>query len=315
MAIVKHEQASPPAQMNPVEMIQEIVKRGVTSESVGVMKELIEMQREMQRETAKSSFSKAFAEVRRECGKIMANKVIPTNNGGVKGKFASVTEIQDQIEPLLERHGFFMTFDQQRVDGGMTRVVCRVVHRDGHEMESGFTCREHTSPQNSAAQNDGGTNTLAKRIAMCNMFGIRIDYETDARLEGDTITAQQAMELERRAGRVYGGDADRMARLLKYAGATAWENIREAKYRVVMAELDREERGTAGETDEVKDCPTDPERWLVGMQERCAELGKTPSQTAKILAETYRKYGADSHTTMTADARAVVWNNAHSRRK
>ena len=313
-SIVKREEQPPPVQMDPGAMMQAIVEKGITSESVSVMKDLLEMHREIKRESAKAAFASAFADLRRECGKILATKIIPTSGGGIKGKFAPLTEIQDQIEPLLERHGFFMTFDQSKLEGGQTRVECVVVHRDGHEMRSGFTCREHISPQNSAAQNDGGTNTLAKRIAMCNMFGIRIDYETDARAEGDTITREQAAELERRAGRVYGGDADRMAALLKYAGATAFENIRQAKYTLAMRELSREEAatGTPGTEDRnAPDCPEDAGKWLAGMEARCAAIGKSPSQTAGILSKTYAKYGAKSARDMTPEARASAWNNAH----
>ena len=255
MAIVKHESAPREVEMNPATMIQAIVDKGITAESVGVMKDLIAMQREMKAEAAKASFAKAFADVRRECGKILANKVIPTKDGGVKGRFASLSEIQDQIEPLLERHGFFMTFDQERLEGGLTRVVCVVVHNDGHEMRSGFTCREHQSPQNSPAQNDGGTNTLAKRYAMCNMFGIRIDYEADAGAEGGTITPKQAEELRARAGRVYGGDEERMNRLLKFAGASTWEAITESKYAQAMKELDREESLGAGASEQSEQKP------------------------------------------------------------
>ena len=255
MAIVKHESAPREVEMNPATMIQAIVDKGITAESVGVMKDLIAMQREMKAEAAKASFAKAFADVRRECGKILATKTIPTRDGGIKGRFAPVTEIQDQIEPLLERHGFFMTFDQERLEGGLTRVVCVVVHRDGHEMRSGFTCREHQSPQNSPAQNDGGTNTLAKRYAMCNMFGIRIDYEADAGAEGGTITPKQAEELRARAGRVYGGDEERMNRLLKFAGASTWEAITESKYAQAMKELDREESLGAGASEQSEHKP------------------------------------------------------------
>lgn len=321
MAIVKRDEAPAPVQMDPGAMMQAIVDKGITPESVGVMKDLLAVHDKMRAEAAKSSFAAAFADLRRQCGKIMANKVIPTKDGGVKGKFASLTELQDQIEPLLERHGFFWTFDQERVDGGMTRVTCRVVHRDGHEMSSGFTCREHASPLNSPAQNDGGTNTLAKRVAICNMFGIRIDYDADARMEGETITAEQAAELERRAGEVYGGDAERMDKLLKFAGATSWQNVRAAKFRASIAELAREERRRAvekvdqqPEQPNVKECPEDAGRWLAGMEERCAELGMAPSEATKLLAATFKKYGATSHLTMTADARALAWNNAHKRK-
>ena len=312
-SIVKREEQPTPVQMDPGAMMAAIVEKGITSESVSVMKDLLEMHREIKRESAKAAFASAFADLRRECGKILATKIIPTSGGGVKGKFAPLTEIQDQIEPLLERHGFFMTFDQSKLDGGQTRVECVVVHRDGHEMRSGFTCREHVSPQNSAAQNDGGTNTLAKRIAMCNMFGVRIDYETDARAEGDTITREQAAELERRAGRVYGGDAERMAALLKYAGATAFENIRQAKYALAMRELAREEGATGAATEDrdAPECPTDAGKWLAGMEARCAALGKSPSQTTAILSKTYGKYGAKSARDMTPEARALAWNNAH----
>lgn len=315
MAIVRREEAPQQIQMDPAAMMQAIVEKGITAESVSVMKDLLAMQREMKAEQAKSSFASAFADLRRECGKILATKIIPTKDGTAKGRFAPLTEIQNHIEPLLEKHGFFMTFDQQKLEGGQTRVECVVVHRDGHEMRSGFTCREHQSPQNSAAQNDGGTNTLAKRYALCNMFGIRIDYETDARAEGDTISAEQAADLRHRAERVYNGDPEKIARLLKFAGATTWENIRQAKYTQAMRELARDggaDAKPAATTDAAPPCPDDPNAWLEGMQQRCADIGKTPSETTKTLAATFKKYGATSHLGMTAENRQKVWANAHA---
>ena len=57
MAIVKHEPAPREVEMNPATMIQAIVDKGITAESVGVMKDLIAMQREMKAEAGWGSLA------------------------------------------------------------------------------------------------------------------------------------------------------------------------------------------------------------------------------------------------------------------
>jgi len=227
-------------------LMQAIVDKGITPDSVAVMKDLLNIQREIRQDEAKAAFNNDFLALRKECHPIAATKVIPTRDGGVKGKFASLEDIMGEVSPLLEKYGFSDTYSQDSVEGGRTRVTVTLLHTSGHERSSTYTCREHSSPNNTPAQNDGGTNKMARRHALCNMLGIVLNYDADARLEGDTITEAEAADLGHRVGTLTGGDAEAIGRWLSLAGASEWSGVRRAKYGVVVAELSKQERAKDG---------------------------------------------------------------------
>ena len=239
-----HAELATVAPMNIGDMMQAIIEKGITQESVAVMKDLLAMKREMDAEGARAAFNRDFLALRKECRPIAATRTIPTKDGGVKGRFASLEDIVGEVSPLLEKYGFSDTYSQSNIEGGRTKVVVTLLHTSGHERSSEYSCREHSSPQNTPAQNDGGTNKMARRHALCNMLGIVLDYSQDARLEGDTITPEEAAILEERVARITGGDADQVARYLRLAGAPSFAEVRRAKYDVVMAALDQHRQPT-----------------------------------------------------------------------
>lgn len=228
-------------EMSVVQMMSAIVEKGITGDSVAVMKDLLAMKREADADNARAAFNQDFIALRKECRPIAATRVIPTKDGGVKGRFASLEDIVVEVTPLLEKYGFSDTYSQQIAEGGRTKVTVTLLHTSGHERSSEYTCREHASPLNSPAQNDGGTNKMARRHALCNMLGIVLDYSPDARLEGDTISEHEAAELERRVMSASNGDDAQAKRYLRLADALTFAEVRRAKYAVVCAQLDRDE--------------------------------------------------------------------------
>lgn len=223
-------------------MMEAIIAKGITAESVSVMKDLLAMKRDMDAESARAEFNRDFLELRKECKPIAATRTIPTKDGGVKGRFASLEDIAGEVGPLLEKYGFSDTYSQSFVEGGRTKVVVTLLHRSGHERSSEYTCREHQSPQNTPAQNDGGTNKMARRHALCNMLGIVMDYSNDARLEGDTISQAESATLEARVRVAFPGDESQVHRCLKLADSKTFSEIRRAKYDVVCQFVEQCER-------------------------------------------------------------------------
>lgn len=230
---------APATALSIPDMMQAVIAKDLTPESVGVMKELVALKRELDADEAKRAFNRAFIALKRDLKPIAALKAIPLKGGGVKSTFAPLADIKGEIDPLLDKHGFTDTYTQEPAEGGKTTVTCILIHEGGHERSAPFTCRLHQSPNNTDAQNDGGTSTLARRYALCLMLGLVFDYSQDARLEGDTITAEEAAALQERVGQLCCGDADQMARYLKLGGANAWTEIRRSKYEVVLAALEQ----------------------------------------------------------------------------
>jgi hypothetical protein len=143
-----------------------------------------------------------------------------------------------QVAPLLQRHGFTVTFSTDYKEARLLKT-CTLQHVGGHARSNTFAVRIGSGPPKaSEAQADGAASTYAKRFALCDALNIVIDVDLDARAEGETITAEQADELERRVKET---NSDQ-ARFLAYAGAQSYAEIRTAKYPILDMFLVRKEQ-------------------------------------------------------------------------
>jgi hypothetical protein len=199
----------------------------------------------MDKDAARLSFNRAFSSLQSDCGPIKAMQTIPTKDGGIKARFANYESIRESIDPLLRMHGFTVSYSQRK-DGTKTVVTCTLRHNDGHEIESEYTCGGVSAPGNNEAQNDAGTNTTANRMCLCNMLGIVIDKSgLDARMQGDTITGDEADEIGERVERLCGGVREKMDKYLELGEVTSWASLKRAKYEVLCKLVAQQERKAA----------------------------------------------------------------------
>jgi len=93
-------------------------------------------------------------------------------------------------------------------------------------------------PQATETQADGAASTYAKRFALCDALNILIEKDSDARVEGGSVTPEQADELARRVNET---ESNREA-FLKFAGAKSFAEIPSAKYAQLDEFLARKEK-------------------------------------------------------------------------
>lgn len=233
-----------PAAPSPANILQAVVDRGITGENVTVVKELVAMCREARAEDAKAAFFKAFAAMRKDMLPIYADKEVHTKSGDLAFAYCSPQEIKENIEPILQRHGF-CTMSGQTLDAGTVTVTITLMHEGGHSETRTFSVR--VSPGNSLmspSQCDAGATTTAERHLMVKMFGLRLRgarEEDDPRLLGEKITPDQAMELESRLKLVNGN----VAAFLKLAGAPTFDLIPSSKYPMLDEMLAKKEKQPA----------------------------------------------------------------------
>ena len=220
------------------DMLSAVIERGVTAENVAAVSEIVKLYERVQEKDAEKAFAKAFVALQAEMPKVRATKAIPSNDGSARSRFAPYEEIMAQVAPLLQRHGFTVTFSTDYKEGRLLKT-CTLQHVGGHARSNTFAVRVGSGPPKaSEAQADGAASTYAKRFALCDALNIVIDVDLDARAEGETITAEQADELERRVNET---NSNR-AKFLAYAGAKSYAEIRAAKYPILDEFLARKER-------------------------------------------------------------------------
>ena len=126
----------------------------------------------------------------------------PTEDGRTVtvGNFASLQDISEQIDPVLEEHGLGYRWDRETIDG-KAFIVFYVEHENGAEQaRSKFPDIVDEGRGRSAIQSVASGETFAKRYSLLAGLGITtVDPDDDGQKSDptvETITDEQERELE-----------------------------------------------------------------------------------------------------------------------
>lgn len=227
-----------------LDMIQSVIDKGVTSENVSALRELVALKRDMDADKAKREFAESFIALQADMPKVKATKIIPDRNGGMRSSFAPFEEIDGQAREICRRHGFTYSFSEGAFQQGKITKICTLMHKGGHERSNPYSVRIGQGPPGcSESQADGSAHSYAKRGALCDALNIVVTgIDNDAKLEGDLntpVSVAVAEELERRC---LDTKSDVKA-FLKFAGAAHFSEIPASKYDMLDQMLTRKERG------------------------------------------------------------------------
>lgn len=231
---------------SPGQILLAVAQGGITSENVGVVEKIIQLQRELRAEDAKREFAQALAAFQAETGQIQAMTAVnkaESKGGGVMYKYAKLEQIMRTVQPLLAKHGFSHSFDTITDEGSITAIF-ELTHRGGHSKQNRFTSRIPKGLNTNAAQDDMGGKSYAKRGALCDGLGIVISNDNDARTvdHGEFVPAKVAGDLRMRLMKTK--RADREAATLKWLGAPDWESIPLHKLGALEAQIEKAEKET-----------------------------------------------------------------------
>lgn len=240
LEVVTTEQDLPVARTpNANELMQSMIQTGVTEQNVAAFKELVILSEHMEDRKAKKDFARAFAELQKDIPRIKATKIIPDKSGRVRSTFAPFEEIDRQARPICLKHGFVYSFSEGPAQPGRITKICTLLHAEtGVEKPNPYSVRIGAGPPGcTESQADGAAHMYAKRGALCDCLNIVVVGMDDPRMEGGTITPEQADELERRVALI---NADRAA-FLTFAGAEKFTDIHSLKYDMLDQFLTKKE--------------------------------------------------------------------------
>jgi hypothetical protein len=222
------------------DMLAAVIERGVTSENVAAVGELVKLYERMEEKKAEKQFAAAFVELQKELPTINGYRPIPDKQGRTKFCYANFEDIDAIVRPYCLQNGFTYSFHESAIEAGRVTVTMTLQHSGGHSRPIPYSVRIGSGPPGaSESQADVSGHTYAQRGALEAGLALRIiGRPEDARMEGGLITKEQADELERRVKET---NSDRK-RFLAYAGAKSYAEIRAAMYPVLDGFLSRKEK-------------------------------------------------------------------------
>ena len=230
------------AALTPAEMLQSIVKGGITPENVAVFEKALDICERMEKRDSERRFNSAFVKLQSDIPTIIAKT--PIKN---RGKYEKFEDLMEVVGPILRAHGFSVSFSQpDQMPPGKMIEVCHLAHEGGHSRQ--HSCAIRTKKADDETQSDAMAMTTAKRNALIQALNIVIrqdilNNEHDAGIEGDPtakVTSEQAFELERRVKETNSN----LPAFLKLAKASTFADIPAIQYDILDALLrTKEARG------------------------------------------------------------------------
>lgn len=144
---------------------------------------LLDMQKQVVAAEAKRSFGIALHAAQREVPRVVKRGVIDTGKG--KMAFAKWSDVDEALRPIMDAHGFALTFTSSPRDGGGATVTATLQHILGHSMTAEIALPLDTGPGRNNLQAIGSTLSYGKRYLAELLFNIvRVDDDDDGTTGG-----------------------------------------------------------------------------------------------------------------------------------
>ena len=215
---------------NKKDQFLNMVENLATSPDVDVSKleKILDVQERIMNKSAISTFNGQFS-------KMQCNiPVISENATGHNSKYATFEHIMSVIKPILKNYGFAIRFSVTQENGYVT-TISTISHIEGHSESTSITLPYETSGSKNGVQAIGSSVSYGKRYALCALLGIATGDDDDGNTAIDTISEEQATEINALAGS-HGVD---MARFLKFMKASSVHHIKSTDYNKAITAINK----------------------------------------------------------------------------
>lgn len=167
--LVERSETLPVAQAAESTTILQVIQRAAADPQCDIekMERLMAMHERMQAKSAEQAFNAAMASM--QCD-------IPTvgegaQNAHTKNNYATLDDINVVLKPIMQRHGFAITFKVDHQASGIS-VTGILMHSAGHREQTTLLLPIDTGPGRNAVQAVGSSTTYGKRYVMCALLNI-----------------------------------------------------------------------------------------------------------------------------------------------
>lgn len=154
--------------------IIQVIERAALNPNVDIdkMERLLQMQERVMDRQAMMAYSTAMAAMQTELPSIEERG--QTNNGC----YATLEDIVDTVRPILQKHGFAVSFRIQTQERGI-QVTGVLMHKDGHREETSMLLPADMSGNKNAVQAFGSSTSYGKRYVLSALLNITTRGQDD----------------------------------------------------------------------------------------------------------------------------------------
>lgn len=158
--------------------IIQIIERAASNKDVDVdkLQKLLDMQERVMAKNAEMAFNAAMAEMQAELPVITERGEIRVG-GVLRSKYARFEDINEAVKPILQKHGFAMTFKTDTTT--VVKVFGILTHRAGHREQTDMVLPIDVSGSKNSVQAIGSSVSYGKRYVMEALLNLTSRGEDD----------------------------------------------------------------------------------------------------------------------------------------
>lgn len=209
------------------------------------LEKLMELYERDEARKAQVSFNSDFAAMQSDITTVSKSSKVsyPNSKGGrTEYSFAALEDIVDMVRPVLQKHGFAVSFKVNTSSG--VNVQCSLMHEKGHSIETAMQVQADSSGGKNNVQALGSSISYAKRYTLSSLLNIatRDDDDAQAAMQKDSrvITAGQSKTLEAKFDQLPIERQDKFIDWLKsQQGVESIPEVRVSAFNAVMSALNK----------------------------------------------------------------------------
>ncbi|QYX54593.1 ERF family protein [Pseudomonas sp. S07E 245] len=178
--IIPEQRRQPVVAAAPVDSsILAVISRAATDPTCDIdkLERLMAMHERMQARDAEAEFNAAMAAMQSDIPSIAERGAIVVN-GQKRSDYATFEDINDVIKPIMQTHGFAITFKVENLPAGLS-VTGILMHRAGHRESTTMLLPLDTSGSKNAVQAVGSSTSYGKRYVMSALLNLTTRGEDD----------------------------------------------------------------------------------------------------------------------------------------
>lgn len=222
--------------------IIQVIERAAGNPDVDIdkMERLLEMQERIMNRNAKNAFAAAFSDMQNDIPVITERGEIKIRNE-VQSRYAKWEDINTVIKPILQKHGFGLSFKTGRTPN-MLIVTGILTHREGHSEESTIELPADNSGSKNAVQAVGSSTSYGKRYVASALLNITTGGEDDGGVKAGAPATISEDQLKRIRALISETGAD-IEKLCKYYNIDAVPDLPSEKFETVVNRLNAKKKG------------------------------------------------------------------------
>ena len=151
------------------------------------------MQKEVRAEQAKASFIAASSQMQGELPAVKRRGTIKNNSGQVQSTYAKWEDVNEAIKPVLQRHGFALSFLVEQQGAAIT-VTGTLSHMDGHRETTNIVLAPDKTGNKNDVQAVGSAISYGKRYTAGALLNLTsYDEDDDGQRFGDKDKTDENM--------------------------------------------------------------------------------------------------------------------------